>query len=237
MGMLNQAGLSVSYQLILSTVEVLGAWSGKTAAEVANGPHTYCYDNFNTSTSIHVEQTLNTHLKVQSRTLLVICPLPNAKPEDMDFKKLAKQEAKAPPLALHDLQPSLASILTYNCQTTVHIVKVLTQNVASFTKYAGNQQLSHIPCQSLPAGQKTKYNPLPVVIIKEALMKDNLMVHEENYIAQLKKDLAKLSKCTIPMINDQLSNSHIHSSQILCKNDVTPYTCILIQDICTKSLD
>ena len=61
---LNQCCLTMSFPTILHIIEALAEQSLEQARKIAKGPHSYNYDNVNITTSIFVEQTNNTPIKV-----------------------------------------------------------------------------------------------------------------------------------------------------------------------------
>ena len=83
--------------------------------------------------------------------------------------------------------------------------------------------LQHIARRPLPKGYKTVFYPLRASTIEEASIEGNLLVHNDVYIVQLKKDPEDLSDTAIPTFNDQLTNARIRGSQNLRRKDITPW--------------
>ncbi|KAG2003762.1 hypothetical protein CC2G_004341 [Coprinopsis cinerea AmutBmut pab1-1] len=222
-GMLHRAGLSLGYTTIESIIETLGDRSVESASEAADGPHAFCYDNVQTSSSVFVEQTLDTKAKVKSGTLCVIYPLPNADPKHLQLDSLLERQRNAHPLELHDLRPSPESRRAFIHQTNIHILRVLSTYIPGFARYEKEEVLQHQPRKPCPTGVKTDYYPLRLSTIEEASVKGNRLVHEDAYITQLQKDPKELSKHAVPSCNDQLTNARIRSLQLLRKLDIDAF--------------
>ncbi|KAF8995197.1 hypothetical protein BDQ17DRAFT_1545285 [Cyathus striatus] len=85
-------GLSICYQSVLNILGTLGKWCMDLAKTVASGPHAFCYDNLNISTSIHVERGLSsTPGKVTSGTLGILYKIPNATPDTMALQPILER--------------------------------------------------------------------------------------------------------------------------------------------------
>lgn len=224
LGILNQAGLSISYQAIAGAIEVLGTGCIETAKLVADGPHALCYDNIQTSTSIFVEQTLDTRAKVQSGTVSLIYKLPNATAEDMILAPLVEQERSSRLLSLGNLRPSYESLKAYTRQSQVHIVKVLLAYIDGFSGYKGNSLLEHQPRRrvSIP-GKKTEFYPLRATTIEEATALGNKLVHDDVYLVQLEKTPEALENRAIVTIGDQMTNSRFRTVKEIVKHDLTDF--------------
>lgn len=223
LGLMNQGGLSVSYNSITRATEVLGNESVGTAQKVVEGPHATCYDNFQTSTSNFVEQTANTRPKMQLGTFAVIYKLPaSADPKHMRLADLQMREQQSRLLEIHDLRPKASSVKAYRYQTKVTIIGVLIQYVKGFESYAG--VFKYKARRKHPEGHKNEFFPLRVSTIEEASIKGNNMVIDDIYPNQLKKDMAAVEEpLAVPSINDQLTNSRIRSVQLIRMPDVNWY--------------
>jgi hypothetical protein len=66
--------------------------------------------------------------------------------------------------------------------------------------------------------------PLRASTIEEASITGNLLVHDNIYLVQLKCNPHDLNTFSIPAINDQLTNAHIHSAQSMRNQDLTAWT-------------
>ncbi|KAF6759072.1 hypothetical protein DFP72DRAFT_1102267 [Ephemerocybe angulata] len=220
---LHQAGLSRCHSSNLNTIEMLSECGLEQARVIADGPHILAYDNVNISTSVFVEQTDNTRPKVQSGTFPVIYKAPLGVTIDhMLLEPILKRRREAPELKMTDLRPSAEYIGAFRHQTVVNIVKMLTK-LPSFSSYAGQPELQHLPRHRLPDGYRTEYFPLGVMLIEEASVKGNNQVIDDIYVRQLLKDIDDLAKRAVISINDQLTNSRIRSCQVIRKNDFGRY--------------
>lgn len=221
---LNQACLSMSYTSIFSIIQALAKRSLEDARVLAAGPHGIQYDNYNQSTSIHPEQGPNAPNKVQSGTVGVLFEVLCANTEHMKISSIMDCFMKASPLKISDLRPSLQSMKSYQFQSQVNIVKILIKYVSGFSHLHKHPDLQHQPCRPLPPHHKTKFFPLRVSTIEEASVKGNLLVHDDIYLVQLKRDPADLNDLAIPAIHDQLTNACNRGAQTMCKKDLTPWT-------------
>ena len=221
---LNQACLSMSYTSIFSIIQALAKRSLEDARVLAAGPHGIQYDNYNQSTSIHPEQGPNAPNKVQSGTVGVLFEVLGANPEHMKISSIMERFVKAGPLKISDLRPSIQSMKSYQFQSQVNIVKILIKYVPGFSHLHKHPDLQHRPRRPLPPNHKTKFFPLRVSTIEEASVKGNLLVHDDIYLVQLKRDPADLNDLAIPAIHDQLTNARNRGAQAMRKKDLTPWT-------------
>ncbi|TEB38018.1 hypothetical protein FA13DRAFT_1751836 [Coprinellus micaceus] len=190
-------GLSVRYQSVLNHLAFLAATCMERTVVVAMGFYMFCYDNINLSTSIHVEQRGSgaTPGKVTSGTLGIVYPLPDTiNPEDMELQPILKRMRDCPGL-----------------------------NFDKHLRAISHQFLVHLPRRPLPEGHKTEFMPGRVSTTEEASVGGNLQFQKESHIDMLKGDVERLSKYAIPSINDQLTNSHIRSGQIIQASDVNDF--------------
>lgn len=221
---LNQACLSMSYTSIFSIIQALAKRSLEDARVVAAGPHGIQYDNYNQSTSIHPEQGPNAPNKVQSGTVGVLFEVLGANPEHMKISTIMERFLKAGPLKMTDLRPSKQSMDSYRFQTKVNIIKILFKYVSGFSRLHKHPDLQHQPRRPLPLHHKTKFFPLRVSTIEEASVKGNILVHDDIYLVQLKRNLDDLNDLAIPAIHDQLTNARNRGAQVLRQKDLTAWT-------------
>jgi hypothetical protein len=220
---LNGACLTMSFPSIKKIVDTLADHAIAAARKISLGPHALQYDNVNTSTSIYVEQTANTKSKVQSGTFSILYELPNASPEHMDIAPMMTRLQNSSPLRISDLRPTIEAAKAYKFQTRINIIRILTKHVKGFSTYENHPQLQHQPRRPLPNGVKTKFYPLRCATIGEATITGNLLVHDDVYIAQLKRRPEDLCTMAIPAPNDQLTNARMRGAQELRKQDLTPW--------------
>ena len=109
-------------------------------------------------------------------------------------------------------------------QTAINCVKILITYNSYFSPFHNHPTLRNCPCHTLPTGYKTKFYPLRISTIEEALIKGNILVHDDIYHVQLKLKADDLDELAIPSYNDQLTNTNICGAQVMCKKDVTPWT-------------
>lgn len=192
------------------------------AVAVGNGPHVFCYDNINLSTSDFVEQRGSaTPAKVTSGTFPILYKVCNGTADDMKLAPILERLRKCKGLEFNgDLRPTIAQMTSFQSQLQVVVVRVLTKYCKDFEEYALLETLQHIPQRPLPKGHKTEQFPLRIATIEEASIQGNLQLHDEVYINQLKQTSERLSTLAIPSFNDQLTNSRIRSAQIIRAQDV-----------------
>ncbi|RXW20346.1 hypothetical protein EST38_g5509 [Candolleomyces aberdarensis] len=227
---IHRCGLSVSYQSVLNSLEMLANHSLQLAKEVCSGLHAFCYDNVNLSTSIHVEQrgAASTPGKVTSGTLGILYKLPGATPEVMELQPILDKMQDpnfqgldfSKDLILNDEQ--MESVMH---QFRIHIINVLFDFGDSFDKatHSNSPSLKHKPRRAHPPDYKTEFFPLPVSTREEASTKGNLEYHDEVYLQMLGRLADELSKWVILSINDQLTNARIRAGQILRQDDLNDY--------------
>jgi hypothetical protein len=224
MNTLNGACLTMSFPSIKKVVDTLADHAIEAARKISLRPHALQYDNVNTSTSIYVEQTANTKSKVQSGTFSILYELPNASPLHMEIAPMMKRLQNSSPLRISDLRPNIEAAKAYKFQTCINIIRILTKYVKGFSSYKNHPQLQHQPRRPLPNGVKTKFYPLRCATIGEATTSGNLLVHDDVYIAQLKRRPEDLGTMAIPAPNDQLTNARIRGAQELRRQDLTPWS-------------
>ncbi|PPQ81298.1 hypothetical protein CVT24_009900 [Panaeolus cyanescens] len=220
--------LTVSYTGISNVLSWLAERAMQLARLGASIPHSLAYDNVNVSSSIFVEQAPSAMNKVRSGTFAVIYKLANANIKHMEIGPLMANLAKASPLQLSDLRPSLVALQSYMKQSTIHITQVLFKYVAGFNSsndLRKSPQLQHPSRRRLPPGHKTEFYPTRASTIEEASVNGNLRVHDDLYVTQLQKDVnnTTFNSTAIPSFNDQLTNARIRSCQALRRKDVTPW--------------
>ncbi|KAH6874829.1 hypothetical protein BKA70DRAFT_1128812 [Coprinopsis sp. MPI-PUGE-AT-0042] len=193
LALMNKVGLSPSYQSVQNAVDTLAERSVEQGRAIADEPHALAYDNFQTSTSDFVEQTLKATPKVQHGTFPVIYKLPRpVKEEDVAIGPILERMKQARLLELSDLRPSRESVRSYSQQTTVNIAKVLLKYVPGFASLKDSPLLQNAPRRPLPKGQKNVFAPLRVTTIEEASYSGNrLMTNSRNrgLKIRLKKDV------------------------------------------------
>ncbi|KAH6913721.1 hypothetical protein BKA70DRAFT_1217447 [Coprinopsis sp. MPI-PUGE-AT-0042] len=132
LALMNKVGLSPSYQSVQNAVDTLAEHSVEQGCAIAEEPHTLAYDNFHTSISDFVEQTLKATPKVQHGSFPVVYkPLRPVK-EDVALGPILERVKQARLLQLGDLRPSRDSVCSCREQTTVNIAKVLVKYMPGF---------------------------------------------------------------------------------------------------------
>ncbi|KAH6908928.1 hypothetical protein BKA70DRAFT_1479679 [Coprinopsis sp. MPI-PUGE-AT-0042] len=209
LALMNKVGLSPSYQSVQNAVDTLAERSVEQGYAIAEEPHTFACDNFQSQTSISdfVEQTLKATPKVQHGSFpFVYKPLRPVK-EDIALGPILKRVKQARLLQLGDLRPSRDSVCSCREQTTVNIAKVLIKYVPGFAALKDHPSLQNPPRRPIPDGQKNVFAPLRVTTIEEASCSGNRLVHKDIYISQLQKDPKTLSKRAVVAIDDQMTNT------------------------------
>jgi hypothetical protein len=208
MNVLHRCCFSLSYSSISSIISSLADRSIEQAQAVASGPHGLAYDNINISTSIFVEQRPGAMNKVQSGTFAVIYKLLDARHEDMKLEPMLERFRNSSPLQMTDLKPGIKSGRSFSSQTLINIANILFKHVEEFSDALRTHPLlQHPPRRVLPIGHKTEFYPLRATTIEEASIHGNLLVHDDTYLVQLKRDPETLNELAIPSINDQLTNA------------------------------
>jgi hypothetical protein len=110
---------------------------------------------------------------------------------------------------------------SYILQTAVTIVQILMKYVNGFKQQASDVALKHPPWRPLPAGHRTVFHPLQASTIEEASVNDNLLVHDDIYLVQLKQSPDDLDKMAVPTFNDQLTNARIQGGQYTRQKDIS----------------
>ncbi|KAF5332271.1 hypothetical protein D9611_007994 [Ephemerocybe angulata] len=225
---LHRCGLSISYTAISTALKTLSDHCMKKAVGIAAGPHAFCYDNINISTSIFVEQRGgSTPAKVTSGTLGMVYRLKNATLEDMKLAPiLARLRDPRYNMGLdfnRDLVLTDQQSMDVMYQLKVSIIQVLLRHVKGFEKRQKDPTLQHKAIRKLPPDHIAEFQLLRVSTTEEATVKGNLQFQEECYIVQLERTAEELSKYAIPTINDQLTNSRIRSGQLLRAGDTNEW--------------
>ena len=109
-------------------------------------------------------------------------------------------------------------------QFSVIILRVLFKHCSHYSDHASDPDLQPIPRRVLAVDGKTKQFPLRTTTIEEASIQRNLTVHGDAYLNQLGCEAKDLVHHMIPSINDQSTNARIHGGQVLCINDLDPWT-------------
>ena len=221
MNVLHHASLSMSYPSIMSIINALANDSLQQAQRLTDGPHGLGYDNVNTSMSQYIEQGPDMKSKVQSGVYMLVYHLLQANPAHMKIKDTMDRLTKSSNLTISDLRPSIKSISSYSTQSTVNICQILLKYVKGFEFMQKDKLLQHMPIRMIPEGHKTRFHALRASTIEEASVEGNLLVHDDIYINQLKKDPANLNKFAIPCMNDQLTNARIRGAQDIRRQDVS----------------
>ncbi|KAF6761993.1 hypothetical protein DFP72DRAFT_593287 [Ephemerocybe angulata] len=225
---LHRCGLSISYTAISTALKTLSDHCMKKAVGIAAGPHAFCYDNINISTSIFVEQRGgSTPAKVTSGTLGMVYRLKNATLEDMKLAPiLARLRDPCYNMGLdfnRDLVLTDQQSMDVVYQFKVSIIQVLLRHVKGFEKRQKDPTLQHKAIRKLPPDHIAEFQLLRVSTTEEATVKGNLQFQEECYTVQLERTPEELSKYAIPTINDQLTNSRIRSGQLLRAGDTNEW--------------
>lgn len=220
---LHKAGLSTSYCSITNIIFSINNFSIEQAKQVSRGPHAFCYDNVNLSTSIFVEQRPGAMSKVQSGTFPVIYQLEDVNPEHMKLAPMMENLKNSKPLRLCDIRPTESSASSYTFQTTINVSKILFKYIGGFGAQSVDPLIQHEPRRPLPNDRKTHFYPISVSTIEEASVTGNLHVHDNVYIEQLGRSPEDLNEYAIPSINDQLTNARIRGCQTLRAKDVNAY--------------
>ncbi|KAH9961657.1 hypothetical protein BGW80DRAFT_1463787 [Lactifluus volemus] len=196
-----RCSLTISYDSFGKLLSQLSQRYITLAKQIASSPHMFCYDNINISSSIFVEQRgAATPAKVQSGTFGILYGLRNATLDDLKLQPIINRYRNCKGLSPSDLRLSLDQL------------KCL------------NHQFSSISRHPLAVGGKTEQFPLWTTTIEESLIHGNLMVHDDAYLVQLKRNADDLVKYAIPSVNDQSTNARIRGGQLgfglfhLCMN-------------------
>jgi hypothetical protein len=223
---LHRCGLSVSFTSVMNNLAALADHCLQLAVRVGSGPHVFCYDNIQISTSIFVEQRGSSGpAKVTSGTFGVLYKVHNGKTEDMKLAPILERRRKVKGLNFNrDIRPTRQRLEWFHRQLRVVIVRVLTRYCVKFKDYAEDPVLQHTPRRPMPPGYKTEQFPVRVATIEEATVRGNLLFHDDVYPNQLKRSPEDLCEYAIPTFNDQLTNSRIRSGQILRARDTNRWT-------------
>ncbi|KAH8993094.1 hypothetical protein EDB83DRAFT_2509997 [Lactarius deliciosus] len=223
---LHRCGLSVCFTSVMNNIAALASQCLKLAVKVGSGPHVFCYDNIQISTSIFVEQRGSSGpAKVTSGTFGILYKVHNGRPEHMKLAPILERFGKAKGLDFNrDVRPTDQQLRSFQCQLKVVIIRVLTTYSIKFQSYAKDPALQHVSRRPMPPGYKTEQFPVRVSTIEEATVHGNLLFHDDIFLTQLKRTAEDLCEHAIPTFNDQLTNSRIRSGQILRAHDTSHWT-------------
>lgn len=212
---LSHCSLSVSFPTVLDTIGTMADHAITKARIAARGPHMLAYDNINMKTSIFVEQVPGAPEKVQSGTFAIIYELYGVKQaSDLLIAPMLSRLRTATDLTLKDIKPSRAQRASYTAQTITTIIKTLFRYVDGFAPTTiDHPNLQYIPRRQLPFDIKKAFYPIRVSTIEEASIEGNILVHDDVYVYQLKRDDLDLPLYGIPTFVDQLSNARIRGAQ------------------------
>ncbi|KAH9011587.1 hypothetical protein EDB84DRAFT_1590667 [Lactarius hengduanensis] len=223
---LHRCGLSLCFNSVMNNIAALASQCLKLAVKVGSGPHVFCYDNIQISTSIFVEQRGSSGpAKVTSGTFGILYKVRNGRPEHMKLAPIQERFGKAKGLDFNrDIRPTDQQLRSFQFQLKVVIVRVLTTYSVKFQSYAKDPALQHVSRRPMPLGYKTEQFPIRVSTIEEATVRGNLLFHDDVFLTQLKRTAEDLCEHAIPTFNDQLTNSRIRSGQILRARDTSHWT-------------
>ncbi|KAH9160733.1 hypothetical protein EDB89DRAFT_1885651 [Lactarius sanguifluus] len=223
---LHRCGLSVCFTSVMNNIAALADQCLKLAVKVGSGPHVFCYDNIQISTSIFVEQRGSSGpAKVTSGTFGVLYKVRNGRPEQMKLAPILERFGKTKGLDFNrDIRPTDQQLQSFQFQLKVVIIRVLTTYSVKFRSYAKDPALQHVSRRPMPPGYKTEQFPIRVSTIEEATVRGNLLFHDDVFLTQLKRTTEDLCEHAIPTFNDQLTNSRIRSGQILRARDTSHWT-------------
>ncbi|KAJ7735351.1 hypothetical protein B0H16DRAFT_1327137 [Mycena metata] len=206
-----RCGLSVCYDSVLNLIESVAEHCMTETVATSNEPHSYCYDNMNISTSIHVEQRgAIGPSKVTSGTFCVLYLLRNAKWEHMLIAPIMKRFYASKGLHFNrDIKPPVDHLHSYHDQLVVTVIQCLGLYVEGFEDLAKDPLLQHLARRPIPVGYISHHTPARASTIEEATTRGNLLFHDEIYINQLRRTPESLSKYAIPGFHDQLTNAQI----------------------------
>ncbi|KAI9437299.1 hypothetical protein H4582DRAFT_2058293 [Lactarius indigo] len=178
---------------------------------LALGPHIFCYNNIQISTSIFVEQWGSSGpAKVTSGTFGVLYKVRNGMPEKMELAPIMEHFVKTKGLDFNrDIRPTDQQLHSFQSQLKVVIVWVLTTYSTKFRSYVKDPALQHVSRRPMPPGYKTEQFLIRVSTIEEATVRGNLLFHDDVFLTQLKRTAEDLCEHAIPTFNDQLTNSRI----------------------------
>lgn len=218
-----------SYDSVINLVERIGDYCIQQAIEVASGPHVFCYDNINVSTSKFVEQRgAGTPAKAQSGCFSIVYklyPTPGAKEEHMLIAPMMKRLRNSPPLQFRtDILPCIEQSASMHHQLQIAVVRVLTTYSTPFKIYATNPMLQNKARRQLASGYVTQQYPLRASTIDESTTRGNLLVQDDSYTTQLKQTDESLCRRAIPSCNDQKTNAGIRGAQALRSRDTNAWT-------------
>lgn len=224
-------GLSIDYYSSLGEAHVaIAEGCLEQARQVARGLHSFCYDNMQTSTSIHVEQRPDGPPRVLTGTTMIIYKLRNATPEACELQPIIDRRNRLEEITFEDhVCPSHASLTSIHASQALHLVKILLQFSPAFAssapEYRSSTFLQHLPVRPPPAGWKTEQFPLQTTTTAENTTDKNMEVWREAYVEQMKMNVIEdLGKYAIPSINDQATNSNIRGAQARRRDDISPFT-------------
>ncbi|KAH9018497.1 hypothetical protein EDB85DRAFT_1873683 [Lactarius pseudohatsudake] len=186
---LHRCGLSLCFNSVMNNIAALASQCLKLAVKVGSGPHVFCYDNIQISTSIFVEQRGSSGpAKVTSGTFGILYKVRNGRPEHMKLAPIQERFGKAKGLDFNrDIRPTDQQLRSFQFQLKVVIVRVLTTYSVKFQSYAKDPALQHVSRRPMPPGYKTEQFPIRVSTIEEATVRGNLLFHDDVFLTQLKR--------------------------------------------------
>jgi hypothetical protein len=216
-------GLSLSFDSVLKAIAKLGEQCLELARQVAQQPHTLCWDNFNIQTSIFVEQHPDMPTKVQSGTFAVLYKLQDVDPSQMALSPILDCAKTVPDLEFDKhVKPTLEQLDSTLFQMQVIIVRILTTYSIHFNDYSDCPKLQHGPRHPLLL-RKTQTYPLRMTTINEATVAGTIKIWHNVYDEQLKLAWERIQDIAIPSYNDQLTNACIHRAKVTRNKDVNPF--------------
>ncbi|SJL04213.1 uncharacterized protein ARMOST_07574 [Armillaria ostoyae] len=212
---LNHASLSVSYPTIQNIIHSLGNGAIAEATTISCKFHSNAYDNYNTMSSIFVEQTPNRMCKVQSGTFTVLYKLQGIKdPNHLLLDPILKCLKASRDVTLTEIRSSSDQMSSYLHQTQVTIVNILMKYVQNFSYLKSNTAIQYKPRRQLPSTPKTEFYPLRMATIEEATVEGNLHIHDDAYLNQMQCDPNSLNDTAILLYTDQLTLSRVRTCQL-----------------------
>ncbi|KAH9956052.1 hypothetical protein BGW80DRAFT_1187891, partial [Lactifluus volemus] len=192
-----RCSLTISYDSFGKLLSQLSQRYITLAKQIASSPHMFCYDNINISSSIFVEQRgAATPAKVQSGTFGILYGLRNATLDDLKLQPIINRYRNCKGLSPSDLRLSLDQLKCLNHQFSVIILRILFKHCPLYSGYSSHPALQSISRHPLAVGGKTEQFPLWTTTIEESLIHGNLMS----------------------------TNARIRGGQVMCVNDLDPWT-------------
>ncbi|EPQ53879.1 hypothetical protein GLOTRDRAFT_44200, partial [Gloeophyllum trabeum ATCC 11539] len=194
---LQKLSLSVSFDSTLDMVQNIADACIQRARLVARGPHAFCYDNVQISTSIHVEQREDGPAKVQCGTFGILYELRNASRDAMLLVPIMERYRNAKKLDYEEhVRPTKQQQQFVSQQLTVHLIECLYKFSGVFKLPEGESfesKFPHPPRRRMPPDHKTNEFPLRTTMNEEGSIDGNVRSIEHTYYQQLDMD-AKLQR-------------------------------------------